>query len=244
MTKKDYTFQTQFTIRSYEVGTDHNSSISTVANLFQESAGLHAKKLNFDITDLHKKGLTWVLYKMHIRVKFFPGRWDDVLVTTWPSTGNDIRAFRSYEMKDKNGELCAEALGQWMALDVKKRRPRRIPEELSHFPPLKQSNAELHSDKSYISPVAGENSKMITSVGRYDLDMNNHVNSVKYIEWSAGFENKFDLQCTEIKIQHHAEAYYGDKIYRAAINTDTNEWKISLFNQDLLVLSTAIARYT
>jgi len=244
MTKKDYTFQTQFTIRSYEVGADHSSTISTVANLFQESAGLHAKKLNFDITDLHKKGLTWVLYKMHIKINFFPGRWDDVLVTTWPSTGSDIRAFRSYEMKNKNGELCAKALGQWMALDVKKRRPRRIPEELSHFPPLKQGNAELDSDKTHISPVAGENSKMITSVGKYDLDMNNHVNSVKYIEWSAGFENKSDLKCTEIIIQHHAEAYYKDEIYRAATYTDTNEWKITLFNQDRLALSTAILSYT
>jgi len=55
---------------------------------------------------------------MHIRVIRFPKRWDRVLVKTWPSTGKDIRAYRSYEMKDENGQLLAKALGQWMTLDV------------------------------------------------------------------------------------------------------------------------------
>lgn len=243
MTDQDYIYQTHFTIRSYEVGVNQKTTISTIADLFQEAAGLHAKKLNFDITDLHDLGLTWVLYKMHIRVLRFPERWDRVLVKTWPSTGKDIRAFRSYEMKDENNQLIAKALGQWMTLDVENRRPRKIPDQLSHFPMLNQSGVELNSDRKYIAPANGKDPEMVTTVGKYDLDMNNHVNSVKYIEWSTGYHIKEPhLQCRDLIIQHQGEAHYGDEIYRLAVDFE-NQQKITLFNSAGDALSTVITSF-
>jgi acyl-ACP thioesterase len=243
MAESEHIFQTQFTIRSYEVGANQKTTIATIADLFQEAAGLHAKKLNFDITDLHDLGLTWVLYKMHIRVFSFPERWDTVQVKTWPSTGKDIRAFRRYEMRNQGGELVAEALGQWMTLDLKNRRPRRIPEKLAGFPLLNLDGRELNSDRNQITPLDKDGGEIITTVGKYDLDMNSHVNSVKYIEWSTGYQITHpDLQCKEVIIQHQAEAYYGDKIYRAAKKTG-NEQKITLFNEEGVAISTAIATF-
>lgn len=243
MAESDHIFETKFTIRSYEVGASQKTTLATIANLFQEAAGLHAKKLNFDITDLNDIGLTWVLYKMHIRVLRFPERWDTVRVKTWPSTGKDIRAFRSYEMRNKGGELVAEALGQWMTLDMEKRRPRRIPEKLASFPLLNLDGKELNSDRNQIKPLDKDGGDIITTVGKFDLDMNSHVNSVKYIEWSIGYQHTHsNLQCTEVIIQHQAEAYYGDKIYRAAKKSG-NEQKISLFNEEGAAISTAIALF-
>jgi acyl-ACP thioesterase len=245
MPNKNHTFNTQFRIRSYEVGPNQQTGITTIANLFQEAAGLHAKKLKFDITDLLDVGLTWVLYKLHIRIFEFPKRWQNVAVKTWPSTGKDIRAFRSYEMTNNDGKLLAVALGQWMVLDSKKRRPRKLPDQLSQYPLLKQKDYELDSGKNYIKPVLDTNKTMIATVGKYDLDMNNHVNSVKYIEWSAGYiSEKSDLDSTEILIQHQAEAHYGDKIYKAVEDAGSNKRKISLFKEDGSSLSTAIITYT
>lgn len=243
MTDKTHKFSTHFTIRSYEVGSNQKTGISTVANLFQESAGLHAKKLNFDITDLYNLGLTWILYKMHIKITKYPKRWDNVVVETWPSTGKDIRAFRSYEMKDENGHLLAKALGQWMVLDIEKRRPKRIPEQLSRFPLLRQSGTKLDSGKKYIEPLEAKESNLITTVSRYDLDMNSHVNSVKYIDWSTGYQaEKSNNDCDELVIQHQSEAYYGEKIYRASVNYGDHE-KITLFKEDGKAISTAIVYY-
>jgi len=240
------TYSTSFRIRSYEVGTDQKTSISTIANLFQESAGLHAKKLNFDITDLHGLGLTWVLYKMHIKVFEFPSRWDDVWVKTWPSTGKDIRAFRSYEMTDEGGKLFAKALGQWMTLDLKSRRPAKIPDQLLRFPQLHQKGEAMNADKKPIAPLKPDSLNFITTVSEYDLDMNNHVNSVKYIEWSTGYQKKSRLlRCREVLIQYQAEARYGDSIYLSCENSENSEnsEKITLYNKDEKALSTAIISY-
>lgn len=241
---KETTYKTSFTIRSYEVGRNQKTTIPTIANLFQESAGLHAKKLTFDITDLYDMGITWVLYKMHIKVKAFPARWEDVWVKTWPSTGHDIRAFRSYEMTGTDGNLYAKALGQWMTLDLKSRRPVKIPEQLSHYPLLQQTGEKMNSDKKPLKPVDEKDSDFISLVGEYDLDMNNHVNSVRYIEWSAGYQKKKSSEnCTEILIQHQAEALYGDSIYRSVDDSKYNR-KVTLYNQHGKALSTALVTYS
>jgi acyl-CoA thioesterase FadM len=82
VTKADNKYTTRFQIRSYEVDGTGETSMPTICNLFQESAGLHAFELNFDISDLFKKGLTWILYQLHVKIEKFPKRWDDVMVKT------------------------------------------------------------------------------------------------------------------------------------------------------------------
>lgn len=239
MADTNSTFEADFAIRSYEVGKNQRTKIPTIANLFQESAGLHAKKLKFDITDLHKLELTWVLYKLHIKVYEFPSRWEQVRIKTWPSTGSDIRAFRTYEMRNKEGNLCAKALGQWMTLDLKSRRPVQIPKKLSKYPHLEQIGDTLNADKKPFKPVENTAAVFITKVGEHDLDMNNHVNSVKYIEWSTGYQrNKEKEYCYEVLIQHQAEAHFGDSIYQSVDQLE-NSQKVTLYNQNGKALSTA-----
>jgi medium-chain acyl-[acyl-carrier-protein] hydrolase len=89
-------YRVPFQIRSYEVDVHQRAGVSAICNYFQEAAGVHAHHLNFDITHLLDNGLTWVLYKMHIRIRSNPLRWQDVEVETWPSPGDGLRAFRDY----------------------------------------------------------------------------------------------------------------------------------------------------
>jgi len=77
------TYEDRFTVRSYEVDKNASVTMPQIANYFQEAAGKHADKLEFDISHLQEKGLTWVLYRMHIKIDQFPGRWEDVAVQTW-----------------------------------------------------------------------------------------------------------------------------------------------------------------
>src|SRR5690625_6233508 len=65
-------YTANFNVRSYEVGDRQQATLTSIANYLQEIAGLHAHRLNFDITHLNKRGLTWVLFKMHIVVAQYP----------------------------------------------------------------------------------------------------------------------------------------------------------------------------
>lgn len=203
-----------FKVRSYEVDRSGRTNLASICNYFQEIAGLHAHHLSFDISQLNEKGLTWVLYKMHVVTERFPRRWDNINVITWPSAGDGIRAFRDYELTSDNGESLAKAVSQWMVLDTETKRPVRIPAGVMELGLTNRPHA-IEPDKKPIKPLKGETAEFITKVGLNDLDMNHHVNNVKYIEWMTGYisEEKFrDAKCMEIEIQYISEALRGDKI--------------------------------
>ena len=210
----NHNFEKSFIVRSYEV--DENSSINlpVLCNYFQEAAGLHAQKLQFDIKDLHKKGLTWVLYKMNVEVIKYPKRWEKVTVQTWPSVGDGFKAFRDYKLVDENKNVLALGVSQWIVLDIKKRRAVKLPKSISNFG--QQAGSHVLKPAGNLNPPVNGKQKFITTVSSYDLDLNNHPNNVAYIRWLTGYiddESLSDKICYDFQIQFIAEATKNDTIY-------------------------------
>ncbi|MCC5905772.1 MAG: hypothetical protein JJU13_06190 [Balneolaceae bacterium] len=236
-----------FRIRSYEVENSGKATLSSICNYFQEAAGLHAQKLYFDISDLMKKGMTWILYRLHVQVIRFPKRWEEVRVTTWPSPGNGIRAFRDYELRDIDNKRIALGLSQWMMLDIKKKRPVKIPQEVMQFGDHNYGHV-LPADRSTIPQSESKDLDFIAKTGQHDLDMNNHVNNVKFIDWSTGFMHSEEMKskkCHEIQIQYTGEAKSRDKILLAQNESlkDSGVMYQSLYNKERELLSKAVTKW-
>lgn len=226
MNNQNKKFRAPFRIRSYEVGSSKTATLSAVCNYFQEAAGIHANKLDFDISSLQEKGLTWVLYKMHVKMHSFPRRWDQTEVITWPAAGDGLRAYRDYELRDDKGSLLGVALSQWMVLNLKTRRPVRMPHEIKEMG-LQSNHHVLEVDKSPVPGIENPDPVYVTTAGRHDLDMNDHVNNVRYIDWITGYTpGSFipaGMTCTELDVQYVSEAVAGDKIYLAQKPDTTSE---------------------
>lgn len=208
------TFKEDVVIRSYEVDGSGAVSLPQIANYFQEAAGKHAHSLQFDISDLQKKGLTWVLFRMNIRVFDFPKRWDRVQIQTWPSSGDGIRAFRDYKLTSKKGETLAVGVSQWMVLDIKTRRPVRMPKEVVEMG-LSVDKHLLEVSKSPFAEINEPDYKSSIQIGQHELDMNNHANNVAYMNWMTGYlpaplgDQK---KCVALELQYHKEAEARQKI--------------------------------
>ncbi|TVR28910.1 MAG: hypothetical protein EA390_10835 [Balneolaceae bacterium] len=242
-------YRVPFKVRSYEVDHQETSTLSSVCNYFQEAAGLHAHHLNFDIAQLRENGNTWVLYKMHIRLNTLPKRWQTIEVITWPSSGDGLRAFRDYELRDGENNLLGSGISQWMVLNVKTGRPVRMPKEIMEMG-LESPPHVIEPDKSQIPGGNYGHREFITTVGVHDLDMNSHVNNVKYIEWITGYLPDEDISgrsCNEIEIQYAAEALKGDRIhmtYEKQADGETLKFRHSLFkNEEIKPIATAFTTW-
>lgn len=172
----------QFTIRANEVDTNGKLSLPAICNYFQEVAGNNAKDLNFDITDMMENNLTWVLHRMDINLKGKADWRDTVTVETWPASGDALRAYRNYRLLDDKGNEFGNCLSYWMVMNIETRRPTRIPKEVLDTKLAERSHVcAVKSNRIRPFNESGSEKKII--VRKADMDMNNHVNNVRYIEW-------------------------------------------------------------
>lgn len=177
------TFHTEkFTIRANEVDTSGMLTIPSICNFFQEVAGNNARDLNFDITDMHAQNLTWVLHRMDIRLARSAKWRETITVETWPASGDSLRAYRNYRLLDEHGKEIGVCLSYWMILNLETRRPARIPDEVLNTR-LDDLPNIIEVKKLRNKPIQEADSEKSIIVRRADMDMNNHVNNVRYFEW-------------------------------------------------------------
>ena len=225
----------RYQIRSYEVDCRNRLSILTLFAYMQEAAGKHAEALGISIHQLISENYTWLLSRLKIQISSFPGWNDQVQVSTWPSGVQQLFALRDFELKDVSGRSVAAALSAWLIIDLQKRRPVRISPFVERLKPIEGSHIlENRLDKL---PALSEHSQIKNFVVRYsDLDINQHANNVKFVEWLVegvpdGILN--NLVPVEIEINFLAEAFYNDKIRATCSpqNSDNTEFLHCLTRQ-------------
>ena len=71
-------YRETFTIRASEVSPEGRATLPSICYLLQEVAGNNALELNFDISQLKEKNLTWILHRLHVKMDTFP-KWRDTI---------------------------------------------------------------------------------------------------------------------------------------------------------------------
>ncbi|XP_061336717.1 palmitoyl-acyl carrier protein thioesterase, chloroplastic-like [Gastrolobium bilobum] len=187
-------FRQNFSIRSYEIGADRTASIETLMNHLQETALNHVKSAGLlgdgfgSTPEMCKKNLIWVVTRMQVVVDRYPTWGDVVQVDTWVSESGKNGMRRDWLLRDiKTDEILTRASSVWVMMNKLTRRLSKIPEEV---------RGEIESYFVNSAPVVEEDNRKVPKLDdtadyirtglspRWsDLDVNQHVNNVKYIGW-------------------------------------------------------------
>ncbi|KAG0528017.1 hypothetical protein BDA96_06G282800 [Sorghum bicolor] len=187
-------YQQTLVVRSYEVGPDKTATLETVLNLLQETALNHVWMSGllgdgFGATHgMIRNNLIWVVSRMHVQVDQYP-IWGEVLdIDTWVGSSGKNGMRRDWLIRGRNsGDVFVRATSTWVMMNKVTRRLSKMPEE------VRGEIAPWFIDRHAIQEEAAEkiikldsNSMYIDSdlkPKRSDLDMNHHVNNVKYVRW-------------------------------------------------------------
>ena len=83
-------------------------------------------KLAYD--DTVDKGMAWVLARMVIHVRRYPGNGEEIIVETWPSGVARRVATRDFRLIDGKGDVIAVAQSFWVMFDLLERRAASWPD--------------------------------------------------------------------------------------------------------------------
>ncbi|MAO66173.1 MAG: acyl-[acyl-carrier-protein] thioesterase [Balneola sp.] len=228
----------QFKIRASEVDSKGKTTLPALCSLFQEVAGNHALQLNFDISQLHEQDLTWVLHRMDIKMDRFPEWRESITIETWPAAGDALRAYRNYRIMDEEGNQIGACLSYWMMINLKTRKPTRMPQEVLD---LRLSEIEhvfpVKSDR--LKPFEDGDVKKKFVVRKSDMDMNEHVNNARYVEWLMETYDDKAYLIKNIDIVFMQESGTGDIITSEQKIEEHQNYRHQLKNEDGQILALA-----
>ncbi|XP_010927197.2 palmitoyl-acyl carrier protein thioesterase, chloroplastic [Elaeis guineensis] len=181
-------------IRSYEVGPDKTATLETILNLLQETALNHVWMSGllgdgFGATHgMIRNNLIWVVTRMHVQVDEYP-IWGEVLeIDTWVGGSGKNGMRRDWLIQNpQTGQVFARATSTWVMMNQETRRLSKMPEEVrDEISPWFIERRAIEEEVPEKIIKLDDTAKYVDSnlkPKRSDLDMNHHVNNVKYVRW-------------------------------------------------------------
>ena len=180
--------------------------------ILQDVAWIHGGHLGHGFDAMLSRGWIWVLARQKLVVSGWPEWGDSVDVRTWVRPFNGLLALRDYEIWTGERKL-GESAASWLVLDADTRRPLRLSAGEGAFATRAEGGLGLNPAKiaatEDLRPLA--QFKVQTS----DLDVNGHVNNVRYAQWildaaPASAHRAYSVR--EYEVNFLAESRVGDHV--------------------------------
>ena len=225
-----------YKLRTFDVDLTNHVKISSIFNFMQESAANSADSLGFGYDQLIDEQLFWVLSRAKIEFNTLPSLGDEIRIETWPRGLDKIFALRDFLIYDGNNTLVGKATTSWLMIDGKTKRPVRNDILAQRLPNIDATNA-IDEPCGKIEHVANPEFINEVKVGYTDIDINQHLNNVRYIEYIL---NCFPLdvymsnRINRLQVNFLNESRYNDLIslYKVNAGEGNNGYYIEGINQN------------
>ena len=217
-------YQESISIKSYHTNKYGKASIASLFNILIEAAWAHAQVMDWGYDSLKSNNLFWVLSRIYFQVEKYPVWQDQITLTTWSAGTDGMYAYREYILENGKGEIILRASSAWLILDMESHKIFRLSDFRTTFPKFIDDRAcrnpirikpDLHPEKLYFYPVLFS-----------EIDINQHFNSVKYVErvlddFGIDFLDRFEP--AELEVNYLKEGQAGDQIAVTRNQLSSNE---------------------
>lgn len=189
-----------------------------------ETSSFHSSSLGVGIEELSKYDYAWILNRWKVKIIRYPKVRDKITIETWTSTFDKFYATREFMVYDNDKNEICRATTLWIFLDMNKKMPRRIPKELYGRYNIVDEKL-LHDFYSFNLDIKSNNG-IDFYVRKSDIDYNNHVNNVKYLNWMLEvIPERIDMEykLCEFDIQYKRETKFGSTVISEFIEEECEE---------------------
>lgn len=196
----------------------HELQMGHLGNYMLNAADFHSTDRQFGMRYLNTVNKTWVLSRLCIEMYEMPKQYSEFFVETWVENAMRYFTQRNFRIENKeDGRSLGYGRSVWALIDTETRQPTDIMQVRDgEIVGWVEAEKECPIDKPGRVKM-GTNARLVSSIDTHysDVDVNGHINSVKYIE------HIMDIFPMEWHETHHirrfdiayvAESYCGDKL--------------------------------
>ncbi|MDR1585319.1 MAG: acyl-[acyl-carrier-protein] thioesterase [Prevotellaceae bacterium] len=198
----------EFNIDAYSTDFRGKATLSLISNFLLQVATKHAEKRGFGYSYMNERNIAWVFSRLMIEIYEYPHNDMKIKVNTWVSDTNKFFSERSFSIENEEGKIIGYARSLWAAIDVTTRRPTNLL-NLQGLADFKLEHPCPIDGMKKIFPLKDEEPLGKFTVRYSDVDINNHLNSVKYIEH---FVDMFDVELFKTKDIQRFEISYQNEV--------------------------------
>lgn len=203
-----------FDVNYHEIDYKKRALITSIMNYFEDVSMEQSEKFGVGFEYLKDKGLAWVLYKWHIKVKRYPTFGEKIISRTIPLSSRKFYAYRKFEIIDSEGNVIIEGNSVWLLIDTNKCRPVKVTKDMLDAYRLDEVKEEPFKIPKIKLPEEFSYRKEF-DVRYSDIDTNLHVNNIKYVAWiieTIPLDIVLNYNLYELSISYEKEVKYGTKV--------------------------------
>ena len=222
-------YKKAYQINCYECTKNGILAPHMVMNLFQQASQEQSDNLGRDLEYMKAHNIAWIMVKYDMHYYKYPQVGQKVWVETEAIFFKQFIAHRRFTLLDESGGVLAEAMTQWMVINIK----TQAMERMENVPGLKIYEADGETEVSFrrLKKVQQWQGEKTISVQYLDLDYNNHVNHVRYFAWVYEILPIEILDTMTIKrsqIIYKRQGYFGDQICIKWVNIEENTYRFDI----------------
>lgn len=188
-----------------------------LGNHMLNAADFHSTDRGFGMKYLMTINRSWVLSRLAIEMEEMPAQHEQYSVETWVESAMKFFTSRNFCVSGSDGHVYGYGRSIWAMIDTETRQPTDI-----YSIDNGAINDWIVDDKPCPIEKGGrvkmsEDATLVRSfdINYNDIDINGHVNSIKYIEhvldlWDIAWYRSHRLK--RFEIAYVAEAHEGDKL--------------------------------
>ena len=207
-----------------------------LGNHLLNAADFHSTARGFGMQYLLTIQRSWVLSRLAIEMTEMPRMYTRFSVETWVESAMRYFTSRNFRVVGDNGQVYGYGRSIWAMIDTESRQPTDI---------FAIDNGAINQwiEKDKPCPIdkggrvkMGDGAELLRTIDTYynDVDINGHINSVKYIEhvldlWPMDWYRHHTI--LRLEIAYVAEAHAGDRLAFYREQTGDGEYSVRVTKQ-------------
>jgi acyl-ACP thioesterase len=208
-----------------------------LGNHMLNAADFHSTDRGFGMKYLMTINRSWVLSRLAIEMNEMPLQYTKFNVETWVESAMRYFTSRNFAVVGNDGKTYGYGRSIWAMIDTESRQPTDL---------FAIDNGAINNwiEKDKECPIdkggrvkMSDDAQLVRTIDTFynDVDINGHINSVKYIEhildlWPLDWYR--DHQIRRFEIAYVAEAHGGDQLRFYREQTSDNEYCVRIVRSD------------